>query len=107
MSAGQHFTACHLGCCAGLPPARPGETPWLCGRTQPVQPGVYRRLYSADVALFCLWDVVWNGGGATPDEATEWPYFAADQELPWCGRLTPPPGGYAAHTVATVGAAPC
>ena len=113
MTNARHTTHCHLGCCTGLPAALPGHTPWLCGSTQPVQPGVYLRLYRRATAasLFCMFDDEWFGGFYTAAEAGAWPHAALEQHRPWCGLLTPPPCGYGSNamprTPTPPGAMPC
>lgn len=78
---------------APAPPA--GETAWVRGDRLPVQIGVYKRLALAGVPVYSFFDGdAWHWNCSTPAEAVRAGRRSLIQNLPWCGLVEPPDGGY-------------
>lgn len=86
---------------AVVPPDAPttllGETPWFSGDQLPVQIGVYKRLSLGAVVKYSFFDGahwLWNCSNAAAAVRMPSTDLSIVQTLPWCGLVTPAPGGY-------------
>lgn len=67
------------------------KTPWFPRNVKPVRPGVYERLFGADL-MFARWDGRWFVAHYTVDLAARSTNVSGFQSRPWRGLANTPKG---------------